>query len=76
MSPLVSTLGCPEGDYEYIDVMIMEDSTPTRLIVDIDFNSQFEVVRPTRAYTQLSNAIPTIFVGNEEKLNRAVKEMV
>ncbi|KAK1323306.1 hypothetical protein QJS10_CPA02g00714 [Acorus calamus] len=50
----------------------MEDSTSTRLIVDIDIKSQFEVVRPTRAYTQLSNAIPTIFLGNEEKLNRVV----
>ncbi|KAK1300824.1 Phospholipase D beta 2 [Acorus calamus] len=39
-STLVSSFGCPKGDYEYMDVMVMEDSTSTRLTVDIDFKSQ------------------------------------
>lgn len=43
---------------------------PTRLIVDMDFRSQFELARPTATYTELTNALPSIFVGTEEKLNR------
>ncbi|KAK1323312.1 hypothetical protein QJS10_CPA02g00712 [Acorus calamus] len=71
-SSWVSTLDCPSGDYEYIDIVMVGGSTSTRLIVDIDFKSQFELVRPTRAYTELSNTLPDIFVGNEEKLNRVI----
>lgn len=40
----------------------------TRLIIDMDFRSQFEIVRPTESYTQLKNALPLIFVGSEGKL--------
>lgn len=57
------------GDYEYIDVMMKESNGSVRLIVDIDFRSQFELARPTQAYQDLSNSLPSIFVGTEEKLN-------
>ncbi|MCD7466009.1 hypothetical protein HAX54_002322 [Datura stramonium] len=61
------------GDYEYIDVMMKEisngSSERVRLIVDIDFRSQFEVARPTQEYQELLNSLPSIFVGSEEKLN-------
>lgn len=43
-----------------------------RVIVDIDFKSQFEVARPTQSYTKLSNKLPMIFVGYEDKLNRII----
>lgn len=39
-----------------------------RLIVDIDFKSQFELARPTPAYKQLIDSLPLIFVGTEDKL--------
>lgn len=45
---------------------------PTRLIVDMEFRSQFEVARPTGTYKELINTLPAIFVGTEEK----VKEIV
>ncbi|XXG87191.1 hypothetical protein AAC387_Pa11g1939 [Persea americana] len=57
------------GDYDYIDIMMEEESgNPLRLIVDIDFKSQFELARPTSTYGQLFNTLPTIFVGSEDKL--------
>lgn len=43
-----------------------------RLIVDIDFRSQFELARPTSAYAKLSDALPSIFVGDDEKLKKVV----
>lgn len=42
--------------------------TPTRLIVDLDFRSQFELAKPTRAYKELSDLLPCVFVGTEAKL--------
>ncbi|XP_058097301.1 uncharacterized protein LOC131242582 [Magnolia sinica] len=61
------------GDYEYIDIMMMDvNGGPLRLIVDIDFKSQFELARPTLSYTQLFNTLPSIFVGDEEKLSNIV----
>lgn len=64
------------GDYEYIDVMVRDsngdDEEPTRLIVDMDFKSQFEVARPTATYKELINTLPSVFVGSEEKLNQII----
>ncbi|TXG53114.1 hypothetical protein EZV62_022283 [Acer yangbiense] len=77
-----STLSCPKGNYEYIEVTVMnkggdgdhqkEKLLPTRLIVDMEFRSQFEVARPTRGYKELINTLPVIFVGTEEKLNKII----
>jgi uncharacterized protein (TIGR01615 family) len=63
------------GDYEYIDVMVRDsnsDQKPTRLIVDIDFRSHFELARPTATYKELTNTIPSVFVGTEEKLKKII----
>ncbi|KAF5444620.1 hypothetical protein F2P56_033740 [Juglans regia] len=62
------------GKYEYIDVMVRggNDQNPTRLIVDMDFRSQFVLARPTPSYMELANIIPSIFVGTEEKLEKIV----
>ncbi|KAJ4838251.1 hypothetical protein Tsubulata_011321 [Turnera subulata] len=69
----VTSLGCPAGDYEYIDVTLRDKNGDTvRLIVDIDFRSQFELARPTTLYKELTDALPSIFVGSEEKLNRII----
>ncbi|XP_062096903.1 uncharacterized protein LOC133802576 [Humulus lupulus] len=73
-----TSFGCPAGDYEYIEILIMEGennkndgngkSERGRVMVDIDFKSQFELARPTSAYKQLTSALPQIFVGSEDKL--------
>ncbi|XP_010025564.2 uncharacterized protein LOC104415872 [Eucalyptus grandis] len=72
---------CPGGDYEYIDVLIKDEDghkkhhqhhQMKRLIVDVDFKSQFEVARPTQSYKELTDTLPSIFVGDEVKLNRII----
>ncbi|CAL5417513.1 unnamed protein product [Camellia sinensis] len=60
------------SDYEYIDVF-MKDSNgggdeTVRLMVDMDFRSQFELARPISTYSKLTAYLPPIFVGSEEKL--------
>ncbi|XP_048437149.1 uncharacterized protein LOC108867518 isoform X2 [Pyrus x bretschneideri] len=75
----VSSFRLPKGGYEYVDVMVREKNNNvkdggkvTRLIVDMDFRSQFEVARPTQNYKQLKDTLPTIFVGTEQKLDEII----
>ncbi|XP_043722607.1 uncharacterized protein LOC122669814 [Telopea speciosissima] len=70
----VTTYNCPGGDYEYIDIMMDNDENGGvgRLIIDIDFKSQFELARPTTSYAQLTDTLPCIFVGCETKLNKII----
>jgi uncharacterized protein (TIGR01615 family) len=63
------------GEYEYIEVIIEDEKNindPMRLIVDIDFKSQFELARPTEYYKELTNSLPLIFVGRENKLSKII----
>lgn len=62
------------GEYEYIEVMIDEDENgkKVRLIVDIDFKSQFEVARPTQYYRDMIDSLPVIFVGSDNKLCKII----
>ncbi|KAI9164687.1 hypothetical protein LWI28_000308 [Acer negundo] len=73
----VGSFGCLAGDYEYIDIMIKKKSNDDeeevkRVIVDIDFRSQFELARPTASYKELTDTLPSIFIGSEEKLNKII----
>lgn len=52
--------------------MVIGDITPTRLIVDMDFRSQFEMAKPTRAYKELTDTLPCVFVGSEAKLGKII----
>ncbi|KAI3986764.1 hypothetical protein MKX01_002257 [Papaver californicum] len=58
----------PAGEYEYIDVIIEGE----RLIVDIDFRSEFEIARSTKHYMSVLQAIPLIFVGKSDRLQQTV----
>ncbi|XP_019199727.1 PREDICTED: uncharacterized protein LOC109193319 [Ipomoea nil] len=67
-----TTLSCPGGAYEYIEVVVVEEAKQQRGIIDIDFKSQFEVARPTPSYKRLLQILPQIFVGEEDKLRRTL----
>ncbi|KAF8106924.1 hypothetical protein N665_0130s0088 [Sinapis alba] len=62
--------------YEYIDVMVATDhdgaDLSKRVIIDLDFKSQFELVKQTRCYKDLTEMLPTIFVATEVRLKRVV----
>ncbi|KAL6880657.1 hypothetical protein ACP4OV_012222 [Aristida adscensionis] len=58
----------PAGEHEYIDAVV----TGARLVVEVDFRSEFEVARPTKAYRAALQALPPLFVGTPERLGRVV----
>ncbi|KAM3353392.1 hypothetical protein ACQJBY_024508 [Aegilops geniculata] len=73
-SSWVATAQHPGGDHEYIDVHVAGDGGAgrTRLIVDIDFRSQFQLARPAPWYAHLSARLPAVFVGPPDRLRKAV----
>ncbi|KAI5055886.1 hypothetical protein GOP47_0029407 [Adiantum capillus-veneris] len=70
--------GIPAGDYEYIDVLVpdaLQSKCSIRLLVDIDFESQFEIARPSDEFLAILRFLPPVFVGRAERLKRIVKIM-
>lgn len=67
----------PGGEYEYIDVILEGDDRATeRLIIDIDFQSHFEIARPILPYVRLLRYLPVVYVGNLAKLEQILDIMV
>ncbi|OAY55665.1 uncharacterized protein LOC110611894 [Manihot esculenta] len=58
----------PAGEYEYIDVNIEGE----RLLIDIDFRSEFEIARSTGTYRAILQSLPYIFVGKSDRLGQIV----
>ncbi|XP_040999688.1 uncharacterized protein LOC121245863 [Juglans microcarpa x Juglans regia] len=56
----------PAGEYEYIDVIVEGE----RLLIDIDFRSEFEIARSTGAYKAILQSLPYIFVGKSDRLGQ------
>ncbi|CAD6220863.1 unnamed protein product [Miscanthus lutarioriparius] len=66
----------PAGEHEYIDAVVVESGSGAgatfRLVVEVDFRSEFEVARPTKAYRAALQALPPLFVGTPDRLGRIV----
>ncbi|KAL2238816.1 uncharacterized protein LOC105163323 [Sesamum indicum] len=58
----------PAGEYEYVDVIIEGE----RLIIDIDFRSEFEIARSTKAYKLVLQTLPNIFIGKADRLEKII----
>ncbi|KAI3469651.1 hypothetical protein Pfo_026314 [Paulownia fortunei] len=58
----------PAGEYEYIDV-VMEGE---RVLIDVDFRSEFEIARSTSSYRAILQCLPYIFVGKSDRLLQIV----
>lgn len=58
----------PAGDYEYIDVIIEGE----RILIDVDFRSEFEIARSTSSYRAILQCLPYIFVGKADRLLQIV----
>lgn len=43
-----------------------------RLIVDIDFRSEFEIARSTKTYKSILQTLPYIFVGKADRLQKII----
>ncbi|KAI7748643.1 hypothetical protein M8C21_012443 [Ambrosia artemisiifolia] len=57
----------PAGEYEYIYV-VTEDGD--RIIIDLEFRSEFEIARPTGNYKAILHSLPNVFVGDADRLQQ------
>ncbi|XP_009592039.1 uncharacterized protein [Nicotiana tomentosiformis] len=62
------TSSVPAGEYEYIDVIVEGE----RVLVDVDFRSEFEIARSTGSYKAVLLSLPFIFVGKSDRLLQIV----
>lgn len=62
------TPSIPAGEYEYIDVVIDGD----RLVLDVDFRSEFEIARSTKNYRAVLQSLPPVFVGRPDRVQEIV----
>nr|GMD72015.1 uncharacterized protein LOC109185906 [Ipomoea batatas] len=58
----------PAGEYEYIDVIVEGE----RVLIDVDFRSEFEIARSTGSYKAILQLLPVIFVGKSDRLQQIV----
>lgn len=56
------------GEYEYVDVIIDGE----RLLIDVDFRSEFEIARSTKTYKSVLQGLPYIFVGKTDRLEKII----
>ncbi|KAF5816684.1 hypothetical protein HanRHA438_Chr03g0148551 [Helianthus annuus] len=61
------TSSYPAGEYKYLDVIF---ETGERVLIDIDFRSEFEIARPTGNYKAILQSLPYIFVGEADRLQQ------
>ncbi|URE24423.1 plant-specific domain TIGR01615 family protein [Musa troglodytarum] len=62
------TASIPAGKHEYIDVIIVGE----RLLVDVDFRSEFQIARSTKSYAAVLQSLPSVFVGKEDRVSQIV----
>ncbi|XP_073023912.1 uncharacterized protein [Primulina eburnea] len=67
-SKWTKTPSFPAGEYEYVDVIIESE----RFLIDIDFRSEFEIARSTKAYKLVLQVLPNIFVGKADRLEKII----
>jgi uncharacterized protein (TIGR01615 family) len=58
----------PAGEYDCIDVIVDGE----RVIIDVDFRSEFEIARSTGGYKSILQSLPLIFVGRPDRLQQIV----
>ncbi|KAF3640135.1 putative triosephosphate isomerase, cytosolic-like [Capsicum annuum] len=72
--------GCgkiPGGEHEYIQVISHgSDGYSERYIIDLDFQSHFEIARAVKSYNVVLSCLPPVYVGTVTKLKLYLQAMV
>lgn len=56
-------------------VRYCDSGTYERFIIDIDFQSQFEIARAVESYTAVLSSLPLVYVGSSFKLKQFLQVM-
>jgi uncharacterized protein (TIGR01615 family) len=61
-----------------VDVVVESRSgkrNPTRIVIELNFQGEFEMARPSQQYKTLVDTLPELFVGKSERLRNIVQIM-
>jgi len=65
----------PAGEHTYIEVLDTSKSKKgvIRVIIELNFRAEFEMVKASREYNRLVSRLPEIYVGKAERLESLIK---
>ncbi|XP_024992004.1 uncharacterized protein LOC112525919 [Cynara cardunculus var. scolymus] len=67
----------PAGEHTYIEVLDTSNSKKgvIRVIVELNFRAEFEMVKASQEYIRLISRLPEIYVGKTERLELLIKTL-
>ncbi|XP_076940974.1 uncharacterized protein LOC143610355 [Bidens hawaiensis] len=65
----------PAGEHTYIEVLDTSNSKKgvLRVIIELNFRAEFEMVKGSKEYNRLISRLPEIYVGKTERLQSLIK---
>ncbi|KAJ9170748.1 hypothetical protein P3X46_018831 [Hevea brasiliensis] len=65
----------PSGEHTYLEVVdkLSSKKGEVRVIIELNFQAEFEMAKASEEYNQLINRLPEIFVGKAERLKALIK---
>ncbi|KAI3744964.1 hypothetical protein L1987_58063 [Smallanthus sonchifolius] len=65
----------PAGEHTYIEVLEISNSKKgvVRVIIELNFRTEFEMAKGSQEYNHLINRLPEIYVGKTERLESLIK---
>ncbi|XP_022724173.1 uncharacterized protein LOC111280903 [Durio zibethinus] len=63
----------PSGEHKFLDVIENSRKGDVRVIIELNFRSEFEMARASEEYNRLVQRLPEVFVGKVERLNNVIK---
>ncbi|KAF9622407.1 hypothetical protein IFM89_031210 [Coptis chinensis] len=75
-SKWISSSDIPSGEHIYIDVVDKNTKKgEVRVVIELNFQAEFEMARASKEYNQLVDRLPEVFVGKAERLRTLIKIM-
>ncbi|KAK3010251.1 hypothetical protein RJ639_010823, partial [Escallonia herrerae] len=70
-----SSIDIPSGEHTFLDVVDSSNSKKgeVRVIIELNFHSEFEMARASEEYNRLVSKLPQVFIGKVERLLTLVK---
>ncbi|XP_058730835.1 uncharacterized protein LOC131602683 [Vicia villosa] len=67
----------PSGEHAFLDVIhsTSKDKADVRIIIELNFRSQFEMGKASEDYNNLVRKLPEVYVGKVERLSNIIKIM-
>ncbi|KAL2496862.1 hypothetical protein Fot_40619 [Forsythia ovata] len=63
----------PAGEHTYLEVQNVSKKGEVKVIIELNFHAEFEIIRSSEEYNRLIERLPEIFIGKIERLRSLIK---